>query len=138
MSQGDMSQGDMSQGDMSRSDKRRRDLPVVDKARTDGPRCPTLLAYRLAVTSRILAAIVGSFLLTPALQAVLIETMPFSEAPPFPQNSLGASLLGFAIQVPIVLWIIHVPSLVRAWTWPLLATVLAYGLAWALMTEALS
>lgn len=89
--------------------------------------------YRLAVASRVLAAIAGGYLLTPAIQAILLLALPFSQAPPFPQNDQATSLLGYAIQLAIVLWVFHTPSLVRAWVLPLLWTALCYALAAALL-----
>ena len=91
------------------------------------------LAYRLAVASRVLAAIVGSFLLTPAIQLLLILLLPFSQEPPFPQSTQAADLLGYAIQTGIVLWIFHVPDLRRAWAWPLAWAAICYAIAAVLM-----
>lgn len=91
------------------------------------------LTCRLAVASRVLAAIIGSFLLTSAIQLLLILLLPFSQEPPFPQSTQAADLLGYGIQVGIVLWVFHVPDLKRAWLWPLAWTVVCYALAALLM-----
>ena len=89
--------------------------------------------YRLAVGARVLAALAGGYLLTPAIQALLQLALPFSQAPPFPQNDQAASLLGYAIQLGIVIWCSHVRSLVAAWLWPLGWTLVCYALAAVLL-----
>jgi hypothetical protein len=68
-------------------------------------------AYRLAVASRALAAIVGGYALTALAISALAIFLPLSRS----EASMTATLLSFAIYTCVVLWVFATRSATRAW-----------------------
>jgi len=87
------------------------------------------IRYRLSVTCRVLAAIVGGYVLAAAIKLLLALTLPFSQEPPFPQATMGAELMSYAVHLGILLWVFHTRSATRAWFWLLAWTLIIYGIS---------
>ncbi len=71
------------------------------------------LRYRLAVTSRVLAAAVGGYALTAAIGTLLSLLIPMERA----QAVETGTFLSFAVYAAILCWVFHVRSATRAWAW---------------------
>lgn len=84
------------------------------------------IRYRCAVGARVLAAVVGGYLLAAALKLLLTLLAPIEPAGMF------ANLSIYAIHTGILLWVFHARSATRAWILLLLWTVLAYAACWLL------
>jgi len=89
--------------------------------------------YRLGVASRVLAAAIGGYALISALAVLL--ALPLSWWWPMARGQavLITTYIGFLLYVPVVLWVFHTRSAVRAWGWLLLWTVLATLACWGLL-----
>lgn len=72
--------------------------------------------YRLAVVSRVSAALAGGYLVAYASAALLTVVLPFSRI----NRAVTASLLSFVIWSVVALWAFAARSAWRSW-WPLLA-----------------
>lgn len=71
--------------------------------------------YRWMVASRALAAIVGGFVLTSLITAVLSLLLPRITATPKAEAVLIATLISFVLWTCIVLWIFTARSARRVW-----------------------
>lgn len=71
--------------------------------------------YRWMVASRAVAAIVGGFVLTSLITAVLSLLLPRITATPRAEAVLIATLISFVFWTCIVLWIFTTRSAKRAW-----------------------
>jgi hypothetical protein len=80
--------------------------------------------YRLSVTSRVLAAVIGGYALTSALTVLL--ALVSAIAPP----KMAAQLVSFPLYLCLVLWIFHARRLARVWGWLVLWTLVAAALCW--------
>ncbi|WP_043114475.1 hypothetical protein [Solimonas soli] len=68
-------------------------------------------AHRLAVLSRVLAAVFGGYLLTSLATALLAHLLPGPRA----ESVLAATMLSFALYAGIVLWVFAANSAARVW-----------------------
>lgn len=82
--------------------------------------------YRLSVASRVLAAIVGGYLLAAAIRLLLTLISPVESA------GMSAKLAIFAIHTAILLWAFHTRSATRAWVWLFVWTAVVYAACWML------
>jgi hypothetical protein len=80
--------------------------------------------YRLAVASRVLAAVIGGYALTSALTVLLALVSPVS--PP----KMAAQLVSFPLYLCLLLWIFHARSVARVWGWLVFWTLVAVALCW--------
>lgn len=85
------------------------------------------IRYRFAVGSRVLAAVVGGYLLAAAVKLLLTLVAPVEPAGMF------AGLLIYAIHVGILMWAFHTGSATRAWVWLLAWTTVVYAVCWLLI-----
>ena len=85
--------------------------------------------YRMSVTSRILAAALGGYALVSALAVFAALLLPTGRA----QAVMLASDMGFLIYLPILLWVFHTQTAMRAWGWLLGWTAVFSLLSWWLM-----
>lgn len=85
--------------------------------------------YRVSVTSRILAAALGGYALVSALAVFAALLLPTGRA----QGVMLASDVGFLIYLPILLWVFHTQTAMRAWGWLLGWTAVFSLLSWWLM-----
>ena len=76
----------------------------------------TTRTYRLAVFSRISAALDGGYLVAYASAALLTVILPFSRI----NRAVTASLLSFVVWALVAVWAFAAGSAWRSW-WPLLA-----------------
>lgn len=90
------------------------------------------LRYRLIVLSRVLAAAVGGYALTSAITVLLALVWPLPRA----QAVYTATMLSFALYVPIVLWVFTAKQVGRVWRDVAIATAIVAVLAWWLIPEA--
>ena len=90
----------------------------------------TSLRYRLAVASRVLAALVGGYFVAYASTALLTVILPMDRL----NRVVTASLLSFAVWCAAAVWVFTARSAWRGW-WPLLAAGAAM-LGWALLFRA--
>lgn len=87
------------------------------------------LRYRLAVTSRVLAAAVGGYALTSAIGTLMSLLIPLERA----QAVEMGTFLSFAAYAAILCWAFHVRSAMRAWTWLIAWTLAVSALCWWLL-----
>jgi len=89
--------------------------------------------YRLGVASRVLAAAIGGYALIAALAVLL--ALPLSWWWPMPRGQavLITTYIGFLAYVPVLLWVFHTRSAMRAWGWLSLWTALASLMCWVLL-----
>jgi hypothetical protein len=80
--------------------------------------------YRLSVTSRVLAAVIGGYALTSALTVLLALVSPVS--PP----KMAAQLVSFPLYLCLLLWIFHAKKVARVWGWLLFWTLVTVALCW--------
>lgn len=73
--------------------------------------------YRLAVTSRIIAALVGGYLVAYASTALLTVVLPMSRI----NRVVTASLLSFVVWAVMAIWVFAARSAWRGW-WTVLAS----------------
>ncbi|HEY4369153.1 MAG TPA: DUF3649 domain-containing protein [Steroidobacteraceae bacterium] len=83
-------------------------------------------AYRLEVASRVLAAIVGGYVLASLATAVLAVVLPMPRA----EATLTATMLSFAIYACIVLWVFATRSVWRVWAGVVVPAVALNALLW--------
>lgn len=69
------------------------------------------LSYRLAVASRVIAAILGGYALTSLATFALARLLPLSKS----EASMTATLLSFFIYACVVIWAFAARSAWRAW-----------------------
>ena len=86
---------------------------------------------RLAVASRVLAAIPANYVLTSVIVALLARLLPM---PPH-EASVAATLASFAIFAGIALAVFHARSMLRTWAW-LIGLGLGLGALLALSLQA--
>lgn len=67
--------------------------------------------YRLAVASRIVAAVVAGYALASAVSILFALLLPVSRA----EAVLASTMLSFAVYAGIVIWVFHARSATRAW-----------------------
>jgi len=82
--------------------------------------------YRLAVASRVLAAIAGGYWLVPAVQLLLVLLL---------KDKTGAMLMIYAMHAGILLWVFHTRSATRAWMWLSVWTAATYAVCWLLIQK---
>ena len=86
-------------------------------------------AYRLAVASRLFAAVGGGYALTSLLAAVMAMTLPMPRA----EASMTAMMVSFVVYAVTIMAVIHCRSTMRSWVWltvaalPLIALLLVVG-----------
>lgn len=80
--------------------------------------------YRLAVASRVLAAVPLNYVLTSIVTALLARHLPLSRA----EASVAATLTAFLIFALIAMAIFHARSTARVWVWMIGSTALLAGL----------
>ncbi|XOZ32795.1 hypothetical protein ACMDCT_11290 [Halomonadaceae bacterium KBTZ08] len=90
------------------------------------------LRYRLAVASRVLAAVIGGYTLTSAITVLLALVWPLPRA----EAVAAATLLSFALYAVVILWIFSAQNLRTVWGVLILATGASSVLAWALLPGA--
>lgn len=90
---------------------------------------PGAAGYRLGIASRVLAAIVGGYLLAAAIQLLLTLVSPVAPA------GMGATLVIYAVHIGILLWAFHARSATRVWIWLVGWTVVVYALCWLLIRQ---
>src|SRR3546814_17301517 len=78
---------------------------------------------RLAVMSRIFAAIPANYLLTSIITGLIARLLPFGPA----EASITATLTSFAIFAGIAMAVFHARSSARLWVW-LIGVILVFGL----------
>lgn len=83
----------------------------------------TLPGYRLAVASRVLAAIPLNYGLTAIITGLLARHLPMAAA----EASIAATLASFAIFALIAMAIFHARSTIRVWVWMTGATAVLGG-----------
>lgn len=84
------------------------------------------IRYRLSVASRVLAAMVGGYLLAAAIRLLLTLVSPVEPA------GMGANLAIYAIHTAILLWAFHTRNATRAWVWLIAWTAVVYAACWLL------
>lgn len=84
---------------------------------------------RLAVASRILAAVVGGYALTAAIAILLALVWPIPKA----EAVLASTMLSFAIYAAVVIWVFATRSATRAWVGLLVPLAVVGLLCWWLM-----
>jgi hypothetical protein len=89
---------------------------------------------RLAIVSRIAAALLGGYALAVVASITLVAVLPGGRA----DAVLGATQLSFAIHVAAVLWAFSARSAARAWLGILAPAALLAPLAWVLAGGAAS
>jgi len=85
-----------------------------------------MLRYRLAVTSRAAAAILGGYALASAAAAFLAVWLPMTR----PDAVVAAQMLSFVFYACAVLWVFATRNAWRAWAGVLLPTALMAALYW--------
>lgn len=84
------------------------------------------LSYRLSVSSRVAAAIVGGYAVAMLVSIAISRLMPTSRA-----ESVGTGmLLSFAIYASAVVWVFAARTATRAWTGLLIAMAVAAAVWW--------
>ena len=83
-------------------------------------------AYRLSVASRVVAAILGGYVLTALATMALAVFLPMSKA----EASLTATLLSFLIYGCAVIWVFATRTAWRAWTGIVVPAVVLAVLIW--------
>ena len=81
--------------------------------------------YRLAITSRALAATAGGYALA-ALSSVAVLALPMSK----PQAVLTGMLASFAVYAGAVIWVFAVRSALKAWAGLIIVAVPLLLAAW--------
>ncbi|SNR79928.1 Protein of unknown function [Methylobacillus rhizosphaerae] len=84
---------------------------------------------RLAVASRILAAVVGGYALTAAIAILLALVWPIPKA----EAVLASTMLSFVIYAAVVIWVFATRSAARAWVGLLVPLAVVGLLCWWLM-----
>lgn len=92
----------------------------------------TAASYRWSVASRVLAAVLGGYLLTSALATLLALLLPVLLRFEPAHAVMAASDVGVLFYLPILMWSFHTRSATRAWGWLLLWTAAALAANWAL------
>ena len=72
---------------------------------------PTRARPRLALISRIVAALIGGYALASVFSIFLSFLLPSA----LPEAVLGATLFSFAIYTAAIIWVFAAASAVRAW-----------------------
>lgn len=72
---------------------------------------PPTLEYRTSIAARVIAAVVGGYMLTILAIALLALHLPME---PF-EATMTATMLSFAIYASVVLWVFAIRSAWRAW-----------------------
>ncbi len=84
--------------------------------------------YRLALFSRVLAAVLGGYGLASVATIFLSHVLPSS----LPEAVLGATLLSFALYVAAIIWVFATSSATRAWVGLLIPSAALAALSWLL------
>ena len=87
------------------------------------------IRYRLAVTSRVLAAAVGGYALTAAIATLMSLLMPLQLA----QSVEIGTFLSFGVYAVVLCWAFHVRSVSRLWVWLIVWTALVALACWGLL-----
>ncbi|MGY1489093.1 DUF3649 domain-containing protein [Methylobacillus pratensis] len=85
--------------------------------------------YRLAVASRIVAAVVAGYALASAVSILFALLLPVSRA----EAVLASTMLSFAVYAGIVIWVFHARSATRAWIGLLVPLAVISLACWLLM-----
>ncbi len=75
-----------------------------------------LLAYRLSIASRILAAIVGGYALTTLITFILPMVLPLIGVNPA-EAMLWGLMMSFLIYAAIIMAVFHLRTAKQAWIW---------------------
>lgn len=95
-----------------------------------GPTLKTsLLAHRLAVAARIVAALLGNYALCAAAVALGALALPWAFGMARSEAVLLASLLGFVLFLAALIWVFTDRSLARVWLVLSAGTALCWALA---------
>lgn len=84
--------------------------------------------YRLGVTSRILAAVLGGYALSAAIAALLALVWPLPRA----DAVLASTMLSFTVYTLIIIWVFSTRSASRAWLGMIVPLVLVSAVVWLL------
>lgn len=90
------------------------------------------LQYRLQVASRVVAAVVGGYMLASALTVLSALVWPLPQA----EAVLASMMLGFVWYTLAVMWVFSVKSATRAWLGMVLPTFIVAALCWWLLPVA--
>jgi hypothetical protein len=82
--------------------------------------------YRLAVLSRVAAAVVGGYALAAILPILLSRVLPLPKA----EAVLTAVLLSFVVYTCAILWVFAVRTAGRAWSGLMVANGVGAALCW--------
>lgn len=82
--------------------------------------------YRMAVLSRVAAAVIGGYLLTTTLSLLLARVMDSPRA----EAVATALLLSFAIYIGAIIWAFAARTVCRAWIGLLLPAVVSFAAWW--------
>ncbi|MFL9609583.1 DUF3649 domain-containing protein [Methylobacillus sp. Pita2] len=85
--------------------------------------------YRLAVASRIVAAVVAGYALASAVSILFALLLPVSRA----EAVLASTMLSFAVYAGIVIWVFHARSATQAWIGLLVPLAVISLVCWLLM-----
>ncbi|WP_404809813.1 DUF3649 domain-containing protein [Methylobacillus caricis] len=85
--------------------------------------------YRLAVASRIAAAVVAGYALASAVSILFALLLPVPRA----EAVLASTMLSFAVYAGIVIWVFHARSATRAWIGLLVPLAVISLACWLLM-----
>ncbi len=88
---------------------------------------PRSLAYRLAVASRVVAALIGGYGAAAAVAMASARWLPLSRA----EAATAATLIAMLALPAVVIWVFAARSAWRAWAGPIAVIVLAVLAAWA-------
>ncbi|MBP2230857.1 apolipoprotein N-acyltransferase [Azospirillum agricola] len=93
-------------------------------------RLPAPLRQRLAVLSRIIAAVAGGYVLATAATALLPQALAQGDLSGRGDAVLAATLLGIAVHTGATLWVFTASSAGRAWVGLGTPALLLGGVAW--------
>lgn len=85
--------------------------------------------YRLNVASRVLAAALGGYALVSVCAMLMALLLPIGRA----QAVMLASDMGFLAYLPLLFWVFHTRSTIRAWGWLLFWVATLSLLSWWLL-----
>lgn len=85
--------------------------------------------YRWAVASRVLAAVVGGYVLTSTATVLLALIWPLPQA----EAVAAATILSFTLYTGVILWVFAVKRLRILWLGLVITTAFCAGLSWVLL-----
>ncbi len=90
------------------------------------------MRYRLYVASRVVAAVVGGYMLASAMTVLIALIWPLPQA----EAVFASVMLGFVWYTLAVIWVFSVKSATRAWLCMVLPTSIVTALCWWLLPVA--